>query len=197
MFYAPPTPEQMQAAIGGVDTAWNEYGAPPGWYPRGETQWSQTPEPDPGPSTYDTGEYGGTGGYAAPPPRPQLASSPEWLAYLNSLGLEQGQFTADIQRRRALAQSMAAQQAADITAQGPQERRQITGSLESRGMARSGQLVRSLAEQRAGEGRRQGQVQTALAGNLSDLETQLSEKLINLGAKRADQELNLRAQGYT
>jgi hypothetical protein len=192
-FYLPPSPEDISAAEGIVSDTNNEIINNDYYpnYPYGYT-------PPQGNGNYDTGTYGGdgSGGDTIAPPRPQLASSPEWLAYLNSLGLQQDQFTADIQRQRGVAQAAAAQQAADITAQGPQERRNITGGLETRGMARSGQLVRTLAEQRAGEGRRQAAVQSGLAQNLSQLESQLSNKMIELGAKRADQELSLRSQGY-
>jgi hypothetical protein len=146
--------------------------------------------------TYQTQDFASqdVGGAAAP--APALATSPEWQAFLASLGIEQSQFEGDIGRQRGVAQSLAAQQAADITAQGPGQRRNIAGSAETRGMARSGQLVRSLAEERAQEGRAQGGVQAGLTGTLSNLESQLSNKLIDLGSRRAQQELQLRSQGY-
>lgn len=159
------------------------------------TQLAQTYE-EPAPAPVDDGGGGGGGLLAPEAPRPELASSPEWLTFLNALGLEQGQFSADIDRQRGVAQNLAAQQASDIEAQGPLERRQIAGGLETRGMARSGQFVRSLAEQRAQQGRRQGQVQSGLTNQLSGLESQLSNRLIDIGARRAQQELQMRAAGY-
>lgn len=162
-----------------------------------------TPDPSP-PTTYedptpyaDPGPQGPQGpqGVASAPPQRELASSPEWLAYLNELGLSRDQFTADITRQREVSKSLAAQQAADITAQGPGARRNITGNLETRGMARSGQLVRGLAEQRAGEGRAQGQVQAGLTGSLSGLESSLAQKLIDLHQQQVQQELSLKSGG--
>ena len=132
----------------------------------------------------------------APAPSLELATSPEWLAYLNALGLEEGQFRADIDRQRGVAQTLAAQQTGDITAEGPGQRRRIAGGLETRGMARSGQFIRSLAEQRAGEGRRQAGVQGSLTGSLSGLESSLAQRLIDIEARRAQQELQMRLAGY-
>ena len=142
----------------------------------------------------DTGSGGG-GGYAAPPQK-SLASSPEWLAYLNALGLEQNQFEADIARQRGVLQSAADQQIGDLTPQFDQSRRGISGGLYARGMERSGEKMTKLAESRAAQGRAVGGIQTALAGQLSGLETQLAGKLMDIGARRASQELALRTQGY-
>lgn len=153
------------------------------------------PEPTPPP------DYSGvapTAAPAAPPPTKDLATSPEWLAFLNSLGLDREQFSADINRQRGVAQNLATQQSGDITAQGFGSRRGITGGLETRGMARSGQLIRSLADQRASEGRAQGGVQAGLTGTLSGLESSLAQKLIDLHQQQAQQELQMRASGaYT
>lgn len=149
------------------------------------------------PAPAPTDISGGGGGILAPPTQ-DLASSPEWLAFLNQLGLEKDQFTSDIQRQRGVASNLAGQQAADITAQGPEQRRGITGGLETRGMQSSGQLIRSLANQRASEGRAQGQVQAGLTGTLSGLESSLAQKLMDLNSRQAQQELALRATGtYT
>lgn len=173
---------QVDPYINGITFSQPDYGPPPAQ--------------DDGSGAPSGGGGGGFMEFAPPPPRPKLAESPEWMAFLNSLGLEQGQFEADIGRQRGVARGLAAQQEADITAAGPGQRRQIAGSLETRGMARSGQFIQALAEQRAQEGRKKGQVQGSLTGTLSGLESNLAQKLIDIGSKRAQQELQLRAQGY-
>ena len=151
------------------------------------------------PSTYDGGSGAGSGGtYAmeAPAPR-ELASSPEWLAYLSSLGMEETQFRGDIEKQRGMARATADQQLGDIAFSGTGERRNIAGGLESRGMARSGQFVRSLAEQRAREGRQSSNVELGLANTVGGLESSLASKLMDLASRRAQQELSMRASGYS
>jgi hypothetical protein len=140
------------------------------------------------------GGYGGGGGGMAPPR--QLASSPEWLAFLNALGLEEGQFRADIDRQRSFAKSAADQQIAQLGPQYDQQRRGITGSQEARGMARSGEHVKRLAESRGAQGRDTSNINLGLGMTLSGLESQLANKMMDLGARRASQELSLRAGGY-
>lgn len=147
---------------------------------------------------YDGGGGGGGGGYGGytPPPRPELASSPEWLAYLNALGLEENQFRADVDRQRATAKLAAEQQIAGLGPQYDIQRRNITGSLESRGMARSGEKARRLADSRAAQGQQTSSIQSALTQQLSGLESNLAQRLIDIGSRRADRELQLRSQGY-
>lgn len=141
----------------------------------------------------DGGGYGG--GYAAPPPR-QLASSPEWLAYLNALGLEEGQFRADIERQRAFAKSAAEQQIAGLEPQYQRQRGGIAHGAEAAGMARSGGLLKGLADSRARQGQDVSNINLGLGSTLSGLESQLAQKMMDLGARRASQELQLRSQGY-
>ena len=140
---------------------------------------------------------GGSGGYAtALEPPKLLAESPEWLAYLNALGLEENQYRADIDKTRALYQSDAERQKGDLTPVYNQSRRGIAGSLESRGMSRSGELLRRLAENRGQEGRQRAGIDATLAGQTSGLESQLANKLMELNRSKAQQELQLKSQGY-
>lgn len=132
---------------------------------------------------------------AAPITRP-LATSPEWLAYLSALGLEESQARADVDRMRGMYQSEAQRLKQDLTPQYGQQRRGITGSLEARGMARSGELLRRLAESRAAEGRQAAGIEANLAGQVGQLESQLAQRMGSLASQRAQQELALRAQGY-
>jgi hypothetical protein len=145
------------------------------------------------PEPMDYGDYGPS--YAAPVTRP-LATSPEWLAYLSALGLEESQARADVDRMRGLYQSEAERQKQDLVPQYGQQRRGITGSLEARGMARSGELLRRLAESRAAEGRQRTGIEANLAGQVGQLESQLAQRMGSLSSQRAQQELALRSQGY-
>lgn len=152
--------------------------------------------------------YGGSGGYGgdggggyggglpAPPPRPKLTESPEWLAYLNALGLEQNQFEADIARQRGFYASEAARQVGALGPQYQQQRRDITAGLQDRGMLRSGERLRRDSENRQTQGRHVSGIQAQNAGQQMQLESQLAQKMIDIGARRAQQELQLRAQGY-
>ena len=149
-------------------------------------------------TTYEDGGGGGSAStFAEPAPTRELATSPEWLAYLSQLGLEETQFRGDIEKQRGMASAVADQQLGDIAFTGTGERRNIAGGLESRGMARSGQFVRTLAEQRAREGRQSSNVQLGLANTVSGLESSLANKLMELASRRAQQELSMRASGYS
>jgi hypothetical protein len=142
----------------------------------------------------DAGSYGATG-YAAAPAR-QLDTAPEWLAYLSALGLEESMARADVDRMRGLYQSEAQRLKQDLIPQYGQQRRGIAGSMETRGMIRSGEYLRRLAENRAMQGRQQAGIEANLAGQVSGLESQLAQKLGSLASQRAQQEMTLRSQGY-
>lgn len=163
--------------------------------PVATSSFGQTDTAVPSMST-DTGSD--TGGYtmAAAPATRDLATAPEWLAYLSALGLEESQARADVDRMRGLYQSEAERLKQDLVPQYGQQRRGITGSLESRGMARSGELLRRLAENRAAEGRQRAGIESNLAGQVGTLESQLAQRLGSMASQRAQQEMALRAQGY-
>jgi hypothetical protein len=160
----------------------------------------QTNYPAP-PQEMDTGGYEDGGGYSSGggggslPPR-QLASSPEWLAYLNALGLEEGMFRADIDRQRSLAKSAAEFQLAGLEPQYKAQRGQIAHRSESAGMERSGGFLKGLADSRARQGQDQSAINFGLGSTLSGLESNLAGKLMDLNARRAQQELSLRSAGY-
>ena len=148
--------------------------------------------------TYDdgsgSGSYSGGGGAVAP--MRVLAESPEWLAYLNALDLEQNQFRADIDKQKALYQSESDRQLQDLPVGYQQQRRGISGSMETRGMSRSGEFLRKLAENRASQGRAEGAIKGQTAFQMGSLESQLAQKLMSLQSQKAQQELQLRSQGY-
>ena len=144
----------------------------------------------------DSGSSGGGYGYAAPTVQPILETSPEWTAYLNALGLEKSQFAADIERQRALAKSQTEYNLSQIGPQYDQQRRGITASAEGRGMARSGAFQRDLAENKANETRMKAGVQQGLDSTLSNLESQLAQKNMDLASRQAGQQLSMIGQGY-
>jgi hypothetical protein len=129
-------------------------------------------------------------------PTRQLNTAPEWLAYLSALGLEQSQAQSDTDRMRAMYQSEADRLKQDIVPQYGQQRRGIAGSLETRGMARSGEMLRKLAENRAAQGRQTAGIEAGLGNQIGTLESQLAQKMAGLNSQRAQQELSLRGQGY-
>ena len=67
------------------------------------------------PGYYDDGSGSGAGSYAMAEPLPprKLAESPEWLAFLNALGMEEAQYRSDVDKTRALYQSDAVRQKGD------------------------------------------------------------------------------------
>lgn len=144
----------------------------------------------------DPGGSGSGAGYTAAAPTRLLNESPEWLAYLNALNMEEAQFRADVDKTRGLYQSDAERQKQDLIPVYGQSRRGIAGSLESRGMARSGELLRKLSENRAQEGRQRAGIEANLAGQTSSLESQLAQKLVGLGTQRTEREMQMRSQGY-
>jgi len=110
--------------------------------------------------------------------------------------MEEQQYRADVDKTRGLYQSDAERQKQDLVPVYGQSRRGIAGSLESRGMARSGELLRRQAENRAQEGRQRAGIDSTLAGQTSGLESQLAQKMLSLGTQRAEREMSMRSQGY-
>jgi len=173
-----------QQIIGGLGGGGWELG---GYYP------DQTPAyEDPG---YGGGYGGGGSGGGYAPPK-VLNESPEWLAYLNALGLEEGQYRADADRQRGFMSSDAERQIGDLTPQYDQQRRGIAGSAEGRGVLRSGEYLKRQAESRSAQGRQTSGIQANLAGQLGGVESQLAQKMMDITARKAQQELQLRSQGY-
>jgi hypothetical protein len=167
---------------------------------------------DPGPADvqiYDDGGGGGDYGVdygalldmplppapVAPPPPPKLSETPEWLAYLNALGLEESTFRADIDRRKGIYGTNATQSKLDLEPAYAQGRHGIAGSLAARGMSRSGELLDRLAQNRAAEGRAKSSIDLGLSNQLSDLESSLAQRLIDINARKASKEFDMKASG--
>lgn len=161
------------------------------------SQASASPPPEDPNAYYDPNAYAAPdAGVGYIPPQRELASSPEWLAYLNALGVQEQALRADTDKMRGLYQSDATRQLQDLPAGYIQQRRGITGQMEGRGMARSGEFLRRLAENRANQGRAEAGVNAQLGFQLGSLESQLAQKLVELNTQRASQEASMRAQGY-
>lgn len=143
-------------------------------------------------------DYGGAYTISAPVQTPAtvLETSPEWKAYLNALGLEKTQFAADIERQRALAKSQLNYNLASLDPQFADQRRQISSSLESRGMSQSGEKARRIAENNAAKSRAQAGLQQNYDTTISGLESQLANKNIDLASRQAQQQATMIGQGY-
>lgn len=149
----------------------------------------------------DSGGGGGgdSGSYAtaeAPAPAKILEQSPEWIAYLNSLGLEKSQFAADIERQRGLARAEADFRKQSLGPQFDQQRRNISASNESRGMARSGQQLRDLAVSRAAQNRQSTGIDMGLNATVSGLESSLAQKNLDLESQKQAQAASMIGAGY-
>ncbi len=130
-------------------------------------------------------------------PTKVIETSPEWLAYINALGLQKDQFAADIARQREIAGGNFAFARAGVEPQYALQRRNITSSAEGRGMLRSGQLQRDLATSRGAENRDYSGIYQNLTNTLSDLQSQLAAKNVDLASQRAQQYGTLLGSGYT
>lgn len=185
-----PNDPTLQAAQQGVSNFQNDPTAPGG---PNEGNYGQDYSND----TYGDG-VGDSGQFTAPDlPKTPLASSPEWLAYLNSQGLDEAQFRANIDRQRAAIQAEITRQTQQLGPTYDAQRRGIAGNEEVRGMARSGEFLRKLAESRAQQGQAAANIQASGAQQIGGLEASLANKLSDLQSTRADRELTLRTQGYS
>lgn len=174
----PNNPVYQQQAGGGGGGGGGETGA----YVQ-----SYAPPPDPGSLYYQPGYT---------PPDRILEQSPEWLAYINALGLQKGQFAADIARQREIAGANAKFAAGGVEPEFAKQRRGITVGNEARGMVRSGQQQRQLAESRGAQGRAYSGIYQNLQNTLSDLESNLAQKNLELDVQREQQRASMLSSGY-
>lgn len=191
-----PTPEQLASAITGVDTAWNESpnGPPPGWYPSGETGWSQTPPP-PAARSYDQGAGAGGTVVVAPPYDP--ATDPAYQQLLAQLGLKSTTLQTAAARRIGDIQTEGTIAVPRIQEQGIESRRGIDFSAENRGMFRSGGRLRNLAIQRRGEEQRIGDTARSVARQVAGVNTTLEGQLQDIATQKADAAFQARLRAGT
>ena len=100
---------------------------------------------------------------------------PTYLAYRSALGLEADTSAARIRSAQDAARRTAAQSIADIYHQGERQRVGIGNNFEGRGFSRSSGREIAMAEQRYGQGRQTSGVQSELANQLADYESQLAQ----------------------
>lgn len=187
------------AQIGQLAGANEAAQAQPAYYPQdysgggGTGNYVQSYDVPQGPA-YDPGSLYYQPAYT--PPDKILEQSPEWLAYINALGLQKSQFAADIARQREIAGANAAFARAGVEPQYAQQRRGITSGAESRGMARSGELQRNLATSRGQEQRAYSGIYQNLQNTLSDLQSNLAQKNLELDAQREQQKAQMLGNGY-
>lgn len=131
-----------------------------------------------------------------------IFSDPSYVAYRASLGLESETAVARLRAAQDAARRNAALGIADVQAQGVDQRRQVAGGMEARGLSFSGEREKALARQRAAQGRQEAGV-TSNAGNaVSDLEYQIAQQNASAGrqgaqaAYDASSRSQAAAQGY-
>lgn len=118
----------------------------------------------------------------------EIYKDPTVLAFLRSSGLTEQVAANEIARRQGAVNQALATNLDDLNARGVIERRNIDGSMEARGMHRSGQNLTAQAEQEAGQARMQGAMQQQaqnqvndLSGNLTMMVAQNQQKAAELG----------------
>lgn len=129
----------------------------------------------------------------------QLSSSPAggwtpdptYLTWLRKFGYSQAEAYRQAQAQVEAIRRQFTPAVADIKAEGEIARRGIEGNAESRGIYRSGELLRNLADERAREGRRVAQIYAAGADNLANVRTQLASQLAGLNNTGAEQDYAL------
>jgi hypothetical protein len=153
----------------------------------------QTPAAEP---AYDDGGLGGGGGYYAAPAPISLDTDPGWIALNQQLDRELALAGVEKDRRAGQITQMRDQRLQDLIPRGEEERRQIEGGLEARGLFGGGQMAGDIARQRANEGRLQTQIQTDAATGLSDLEAALIQQQQAIESRRAAARGDYLSRGY-
>lgn len=117
------------------------------------------------------------------------STDPSYLAYQRQL--EYQRQVANLAAQRSL-QNLEGQMVigpAQLAAQGEIARRGISGSLESRGLFRSGERLRGLSDERTAEAQKLAALRLAGAGQYGDILTTLQGNLAGLSNQSADQAL--------
>lgn len=146
--------------------------------------------------TYDSGGGGG-GGYVAPANLGPLDQDPGWLALMAELDRQAGIYGAEAERQKALAVAERDRLLSELARRGEIERENVAGSMEARGLLRSGETERNIARQRANELARSGSITSGTAARLSDIEGQLALQQAELDRRRAEARAEYLSRGYT
>lgn len=123
-------------------------------------------------------------------PGGNLAQDPAYLAFLRSIGAEESDVRSLAADRTSLIQRELQRQLPQITMQGDETRRGITGNFLDRGLFRSGGHADALGRQRAAEGTAIGALEGTAADQVTSLQSDLLRRLAELQRRRADTALN-------
>lgn len=119
----------------------------------------------------------------------QLASDPSYLAYMRALGFEEASTVNNAQRQRGQLERRQGYVRPEMEYQQGLESQQLEGSLEDRGMVRSGYGERTRAELVHSQQYRLGDLDMAYGENLAEIESNLSRQLAAIQQKRTEQDL--------
>lgn len=141
--------------------------------------------------TYDTG----TVTYAAPS-LGRIEDSPEWQGLMAELNRQGELYKVEAARQSGLVGAERDRLLSDLTQRGELEREGVAGSMEARGLLRSGETEQNLARQRANEQSRSAGITSGAAARISDIEGQLALQQAELDRQRAEQRAAFVARGY-
>jgi hypothetical protein len=114
-----------------------------------------------------------------------------WLTFLRSMGFTEAQAYQQASGAIDRAKRQVTMGVADVNTEGAEERRNISGNYEARGIFRSGERLADLARQRAAQTQKVGQLQTTGQDTIGGIRSTLSGQLSDLVRQRADQQLAL------
>jgi hypothetical protein len=119
----------------------------------------------------------------------QLASDPSYLAYMRALGFEEASAVNDSARARGVLERRQGLVRPELEYQHGLESNQLEGSLEERGMFRSGHGEQSRAELVHSQQYRLADLDLAYGENLAELEANLARRIAGIEHKRTEQHL--------
>ena len=114
------------------------------------------------------------------------ADDPAYAAYLRSLGFDQDLAQKDAARQRLMASGQVAITRPEVLAQGEDQRDQISGSWEDRGMWGSSGRLRALGDQRRDETYQLALLDKGLADTTSNIDMSLARELAAINKNRVN-----------
>lgn len=123
-----------------------------------------------------------------------LATDPATLAWRRALGFEDQSSEADAARQTAQVQQRVAFQAPEIQYQGGLAAANISGGYEDRGLFRSGEHERGLAEQQHATQYQLGALELGVAEDIGGIQSALAQQIAARRRQQIEQELLLGQQ---
>lgn len=124
------------------------------------------------------------------------SSDPAYLAYMRALGFDDAQARDDAQLAETKARAQIDLYRPEIAYQGEIERRNIGEAHEDRGMFRSGQHLRAIAEQEHQQALDTGQLDLEGADSIAGIQRTMAEQIAANARKLADQGLLADSRQY-